>query len=225
MGSLFLQNIADRTMGKTFLFLVTLLINSTYAINADHHELSSWKQILSKRQGLRQYGQLQPFPDPPFQPQYQGTPQTFQSQDNFLSQPLQPFTPGFSQPTFQTAVQPDVQPAFQPAIQPAFQPVAQPAVQPEIQPAIQPVVQPVVQPTLPPIATAPPVAQVTFQCDQQIMGRNLEYSSALQLIQNEDYLDESDIDEIRFFRRQGNFLEIKKQEKQSLLRVKRQQTN
>ena len=57
------------------------------------------------------------------------------------------------------------------------------------------------------------------------MGRNLEYSSALQLIQNEDYLDDSDIDEIRFFRRQGNFLEIKKQEKQNLLRVKRQQTN
>ena len=92
-----------------------------------------------------EYGQLQPFPDPPFQPQYQGTPQTFQSQDNLLSQPLQPFTPGFPQPNFQTAVEPDVQPAFQPA----FQPAAQPAVQPEIQPAIQPEVQPVVQPAAP----------------------------------------------------------------------------
>ena len=58
------------------------------------------------------------------------------------------------------------------------------------------------------------------------MGRNLEYSSALQLIQNEDYLDDSDIDEIRLFRRQGNFFEIKKQKKQRLVRVKRQgQTN
>ena len=57
------------------------------------------------------------------------------------------------------------------------------------------------------------------------MGRNLEYSSALQLIQNEEYLDDSDIDEIRFFRRQGNFFEIEKQKKQRLIRVKRQGQN
>ena len=43
------------------------------------------------------------------------------------------------------------------------------------------------------------------------MGRNLEYSSALQLIQNEDYLDDSDIDEIRFFRRLGNLSRAKRQ--------------
>ena len=57
------------------------------------------------------------------------------------------------------------------------------------------------------------------------MGRNLEYSSALQLIQNEDYLDDSDIDELRFFQRQGRFIETNKQENQSLNRVKRQTTH
>ena len=57
------------------------------------------------------------------------------------------------------------------------------------------------------------------------MGRNLEYSSALQLIQNEDYLDDSDIDELRFFQRQGRFIETNKQENQFLNRVKRQNNN
>ena len=34
-------------------------------------------------------------------------------------------------------------------------------------------------------------------CDQQITGRNLGYSRALEIIQNEEYLDDSDFDEIK----------------------------
>ena len=34
-------------------------------------------------------------------------------------------------------------------------------------------------------------------CDQQITGRNLEYNRALEIIQNEEYLDDSDFDEIK----------------------------
>lgn len=34
-------------------------------------------------------------------------------------------------------------------------------------------------------------------CDQTITGRNFEYPEALSLIQNEDYLDDADIDELR----------------------------
>ena len=34
-------------------------------------------------------------------------------------------------------------------------------------------------------------------CDQQITGRNLGYNRALEIIQNEEYLDDSDFDEIK----------------------------
>jgi hypothetical protein len=34
-------------------------------------------------------------------------------------------------------------------------------------------------------------------CDQLITGRNLEYNRALEIIQNEEYLDGSDFDEIK----------------------------
>ena len=36
------------------------------------------------------------------------------------------------------------------------------------------------------------------KCDQTITGRNFMYSRALDIIQNEEYLDSSDFDEIRY---------------------------
>ena len=39
------------------------------------------------------------------------------------------------------------------------------------------------------------------RCDQQISGRNLAYERALSIIQDEEYLDDSDFDEIRYKRR------------------------
>ena len=45
------------------------------------------------------------------------------------------------------------------------------------------------------------VASQCRQCDQQISGRNLEYDRALEIIQNEEYLDASDFDEIRIKRK------------------------
>ena len=36
------------------------------------------------------------------------------------------------------------------------------------------------------------------KCDQTITGRNFMYSRALDIIQNEEYLDQSDFDEIRY---------------------------
>ena len=38
------------------------------------------------------------------------------------------------------------------------------------------------------------------KCDQTITGRNFMYSRALDIIQNEEYLDQSDFDEIRLKR-------------------------
>ena len=39
------------------------------------------------------------------------------------------------------------------------------------------------------------------KCDQTITGRNFMYSRALDIIQDEEYLDQSDFDEIRLKRR------------------------
>ena len=39
------------------------------------------------------------------------------------------------------------------------------------------------------------------KCDQTITGRNFMYSRALDIIQNEEYLDLSDFDEIRYKRK------------------------
>ena len=36
------------------------------------------------------------------------------------------------------------------------------------------------------------------KCDQTITGRNFLYKRALEIVQNEEYLDESDFDEIRY---------------------------
>merc|ERR1712226_824934 len=47
------------------------------------------------------------------------------------------------------------------------------------------------------------------QCDQIITGRNLLYSRALEIVQNEDYLSEADLDLIRRrYKRQANTSDI-----------------
>ena len=43
-------------------------------------------------------------------------------------------------------------------------------------------------------------SQQCRRCDQIISGRNLAYSRALEIIQEEDYLDEDEFDEIRYKR-------------------------
>ena len=44
-------------------------------------------------------------------------------------------------------------------------------------------------------------SQLCQICSQEITGRNFEYRTALQIIQDEDYLDEADFDDIRIKRR------------------------
>ena len=44
-------------------------------------------------------------------------------------------------------------------------------------------------------------SQTCRVCDQFISGRNLAYERALDIIQDEEYLDDSDFDEIRYKRR------------------------
>ena len=105
----------------------------------------------SKLQKFPEYGQLQPFPDPPFP-----TQDDFFGQNQF--QPIQPITP--------EQVQPEVQPEVQLEIQPEIQ--VQPEVQLEIQPEIQ--VQPEVQ-----------LQQAAFECDQIITGRNFAYQEGTNL--------------------------------------------
>ena len=47
----------------------------------------------------------------------------------------------------------------------------------------------------------------TQTCDRTVTGRNFDYNSALSVIQEEDYLEDEDFDDIRFFRRHGNIIE------------------
>ena len=42
--------------------------------------------------------------------------------------------------------------------------------------------------------------QVCQTCDQVITGRNYNYAEALQIIQDEEYLEDADFDEIRQYR-------------------------
>ena len=46
------------------------------------------------------------------------------------------------------------------------------------------------------------------KCDQTITGRNFMYSRALEIIQNEEYLDLSDFDEIRYKRKLKSVLYV-----------------
>ena len=43
-------------------------------------------------------------------------------------------------------------------------------------------------------------SQLCQSCDQQVTGRNFNYGAALDIIQNEGYLDEADVDDIRIRR-------------------------
>ena len=40
----------------------------------------------------------------------------------------------------------------------------------------------------------------TQTCDRTITGRNFDYGQALSIIQDEEYLEDEDFDEIRFYR-------------------------
>ena len=46
------------------------------------------------------------------------------------------------------------------------------------------------------------------KCDQTITGRNFMYSRALDIIQNEEYLDLSDFDEIRYKQKLKSLLSV-----------------
>ena len=46
------------------------------------------------------------------------------------------------------------------------------------------------------------------KCDQTITGRNFMYSRALDIIQNEEYLDLSDFDDIRYKRKLKSLLSV-----------------
>ena len=45
-------------------------------------------------------------------------------------------------------------------------------------------------------------------CDRTISYRNFDYPSAETIIQEEEYLEDEDFDDIRFYRRHGNILEV-----------------
>lgn len=52
------------------------------------------------------------------------------------------------------------------------------------------------------------VAKMATQtCDRTITGNNFDYGSALTLLQEEDYLEEEDIDEIRLIQRHGKIIQ------------------
>ena len=40
----------------------------------------------------------------------------------------------------------------------------------------------------------------TQTCDRTVSGRNFDYASALSIIQDEEYLEDEDFDDIRFYR-------------------------
>ena len=99
---------------------------------------------------------------------------------------------------------------IQPVTPDQFQLVVPDQSQPEIQDQFQPmtIVTPVesVTPVTPVTSVTPvtPIQPVTFRCDQTISYRDLDYLTAVDVMENENYLEETfDIDEIRFFRRQG----------------------
>ena len=46
------------------------------------------------------------------------------------------------------------------------------------------------------------------KCDQTITGRNFKYSRALDIIQNEEYLDLSDFNEIRYKQKLKSLLSV-----------------
>ena len=67
-------------------------------------------------------------------------------------------------------------------------------------------------------------SQQCRRCDQIISGRNLAYSRALEIIQEEEYLDEEDFDEIRYKRNLRVKTEFRKKHAKVFERVKRPRT-
>ena len=63
-------------------------------------------------------------------------------------------------------------------------------------------------------------SQLCQSCDQQVTGRNFNYGAALDIIQNEGYLDEADVDDIRIRRHYHKHLKKRrKKETWNLLRL------
>ena len=145
-------------------------------------------------------------------------------QSNQLQPDLQPIQPNQLQPDLQPA-QPNQLPPVQQDLQPVQpdQPQVQPnqlPIQPD-QPPLPPVVAPPPAPTPPPVAAPPPVVTpppvaapppvppdppqpvgpdgecFARTCDQAVTGRQLTYSRALEIVQNEEYLDDADLGIIR----------------------------
>ena len=50
-------------------------------------------------------------------------------------------------------------------------------------------------------------SMATQTCDRVITYRNFDYARAETIIQQEEYLDQEDFDDIRFYRRHGNIIE------------------
>ena len=67
-------------------------------------------------------------------------------------------------------------------------------------------------------------SQQCRRCDQIISGRNLAYSRALEIIQEEEYLDEEEFDQIRYKRNLRVKNEFRKKHAQVFERVKRPRT-
>ena len=67
-------------------------------------------------------------------------------------------------------------------------------------------------------------SQQCRRCDQIISGRNLAYSRALEIIQEEEYLDEEEFDEIRYKRNLRVKNEFRKKHTNVFERVKRSRT-
>ena len=67
-------------------------------------------------------------------------------------------------------------------------------------------------------------SQQCRRCDQIISGRNLAYSRALEIIQEEEYLDEEEFDEIRYKRNLRVKNEFRKKHAKVFERVKRPRT-
>ena len=51
------------------------------------------------------------------------------------------------------------------------------------------------------------IDMATQTCDRTITGNNFDYGSALSVIQEEEYLEDEDFDEIRLIRRQGEVIQ------------------
>ena len=51
------------------------------------------------------------------------------------------------------------------------------------------------------------IIMATQTCDRTVTGRNFDYASALSFIQDEEYLENEDFDDIRLIHRQGEIIQ------------------